>query len=297
MKMYEDDRPGIYVAELFDLLLYENTPLGRFIIGTKGSMGKINRKQVIDYKKQYYQPDNMVLCAAGNYNNKILNNLLNKYFGKIKNIANNKSFEINQNNQKGPRVLLKSKSTEQVHMTLGVRSYGYNQEKDLYPLILLSTILGGGMSSRLFINIRERRGLCYYIRSDVDTYEDTGAFCVHAGLNKDKIELAIKEILKEFKQVKTKGITTEELKRTKNQIKGQLLLSLEDSENIAGWFTKQELLENKILTPEQKIKKIENVKLLDIKRVANDLLKTEKLNLALVGPYKNKQKFQSLLKI
>jgi predicted Zn-dependent peptidase len=156
--------------------------------------------------------------------------------------------------------------------------------------------MGGNMSSRLFINIRERLGLCYFIRSSVNVYEDIGNFVIQAGLDRKRIKEAITKIIEEIQKAKQRGITIHELEQAKEFLKGKLMLEMEDSENIAGWYGTQALLTGKTLTMEQRFKRIQKIKISDIKRVAKDIFKIGKINIALIGPYHQKQDFLKLLK-
>jgi len=160
---------------------------------------------------------------------------------------------------------------------------------------LLAVILGGNMSSRLFTMVREKHGLAYYIKADITAYQDIGAFLVQAGLDKSRIKQAIGLILTELKKVKEQGVTVKELDSAKEFLKGKLVLDLEDSENVADWFGKQELLMNKVLTPPQRLKKIFAVSQSQIEKTANEILNQNHINLALIGPFKNKNEFLRLL--
>ena len=153
------------------------------------------------------------------------------------------------------------------------------------------------MSSRLFISIRERKGLAYFIRSSVNIYQDTGNLVIQAGLDKKRVEEAISAIIEELKRIKKEKVNHKELKKAKEFLKGKLILELESSENVSSWLSKQELLVDKILTPQQQIKKIEKVKVIDIQKVAKNIIKDAKINLAMIGPYKDQARFNKLLKL
>ncbi len=295
INMYEDN-PLFYISHLFEETVFGNHPLGWQISGPKQVIKKVTRKQILDYKDSFYQPKNMLVTVAGKFEQNKVNNLANKYFIsqiKSKQTKTPKKIKIEQ---KKPQLNLKYKETQQVHLSLGFPAYSYFN-KNYYALSLLTIILGGNMSSRLFTEIREKRGLAYYIKADISSYQDTGIFTVQAGLDKQRIDSAIEVILSELKKVRTNGVTSKELKAAKEYLKGKIILELEDSENIADWYSKQELLLHKILTPEQRLKKVFAVNLSNIKRAAADVIKENKLNMAIIGPYKDKKKFQKLLKI
>ena len=181
--------------------------------------------------------------------------------------------------------MVQFKKTDQAHFCLGVRAYNIFHP-DKYALSLLSVILGGNMSSRLFVKVREKEGLAYYIRTNIETYTDTGYLVTQSGVDNQKIEKAIKIILNEYKDIREKGVNEKELKRAKEYIKGKMLLELELSDEMAAFFANQEILTNKILTVEEKFAKIDKVTVKDIQRVAKDIFVPQKLNLALIGPFK-----------
>jgi predicted Zn-dependent peptidase len=198
--------------------------------------------------------------------------------------------------QTEPAVSLKYKDTEQVQLALGFPGFGYFDKK-IYPLYLLSVILGGNMSSRLFISVRERRGLAYFVRCFVNIYQDTGNLVIQSGLDKSRLEEALKVILGELRKIKRDGVSALELKQAKEFLRGKIVLTLEDSSNLADWFAKQELLQNKILTPEEKLRLFDRVTVGDIKKIAREVLRKEFVNLALIGPYKDESRFLKLLNL
>ena len=169
--------------------------------------------------------------------------------------------------------------------------------KDIYAFYLLSTILGGGMSSRMWISVREKQGLAYYVFVHDHSDLDTGFLLTHAGINNKELEKAIKTIIGEYKKIRDIKISQKELRKAKDHIKGKAILSMESSNAQAMFFARQELLKNNILTLDEKLAKIEAVTVNDIQRVAKDIFRPEKLNLALIGPFKDKQRFEKLLKI
>ena len=194
--------------------------------------------------------------------------------------------------------MLHFKKTDQTHFCLGVRAYDlFHPQKD--ALSLLSVILGGNMSSRLFIKVRERQGLAYYIHTSVDATSDAGYLVTQAGIDHKNLEKSVELILREYRDLKNKKITAKELQKAKDYLKGISTLSLEPSDSQASFYASQELLENKILTLEEKFKKIDKVSVSDIKEVAEDIFLPKNLNLATIGPLKEneKEKLQRLLKI
>ena len=190
-------------------------------------------------------------------------------------------------NQRKPELLIKYKKTEQTHFSLGFRTFSFKDPRK-YALSILTTILGGGMSSRLFIEVRERRGLCYYIHTGKESYHDAGYMTTMAGVTNDrhKINEALSVILSEHKKIADGKITDDEIVRAKEMIKGRILLSMEDSSNVASWYGTKLILENKLETVEEVIKKLDKVDKEELVVLARDIITPERLNLALIGPFR-----------
>ena len=294
INMYED-MPARKVGDLFENLLYKGSPLGFDIAGTKDIVTKFTRQTFIDYINSLYHPNNAVLVIAGGLNGqKNYLKIIEEKFGSWQSGEKSTFVKITESQTK-PQMLIKYKKTEQAHFTLGYRSFSFNDDRK-YALNLLATILGGGMSSRLFIQVRERRGLCYYISSGGEFYHDCGSFVTQAGVTNDleKVKEAVKTVLEEHEKIKTGDIKPEELLKAKEMIKGRLMLSMEDSLNIASFFGNKKILQNKIETPEEIIKKIEDVSVDEIAKLAKEIFIQKNLNFALIGPFEEKN-FQNLL--
>jgi len=293
INMYEDN-PLMYVESLFEELVFGDQPLGWQIAGTREIIKTVPRQKLMDYMHKYYQPANMILIVAGNINKAQVKKLTGQYFGSFgKNEF--KKFTKYGSPQDSPRIKVSYKETEQIQLCLGYPGISFFDE-DRYPLQLLSIILGGNMSSRLFVNIRERYGLCYFIRASTEHYHDAGTFVVQAGLEKARIMEAIKLIMEELKKAKDNGVTEKELQDAKDFLKGKMVLNLEDSESLADFFGKQELYYGEIVTPEEKLKKYMKVTTGDILRVAKKIFDPKKINMALIGPFKDDKEFRELLK-
>ncbi|MEW6407714.1 MAG: pitrilysin family protein [Patescibacteria group bacterium] len=291
MKMHFDT-PMIHISELFEKLLYGEQAAGRLIIGAEKSIMSLQRQDFISYLKKMYQTGNMVLTVCGRFREKEIKNLAENYFNNLfKGKGGEKEKVVEK--QKKPQILAQKKKTDQTHLCLGVRAY-HHLDRRRWPLLLLSLILGGTMSSRLFINIRDKYGLAYYIRSSVENYTDSGYLVIQAGVDNQKISEAIKLIILEIRKILKDGITKEEIKKAKENLKGKMLLELETSDELALFLTLQELLKKKIDTSRGIFKKIDAVTLLDIRKVAKDIFKNNKLNLAVIGPEADKD---NLLKI
>jgi predicted Zn-dependent peptidase len=290
------DTPIFYIGELWKKLLYGDQPAGWDLAGTKESVSKISRQQLLNYMNSQYVARNTVVCLAGKFSStsEVIKKA-EKYFLKIKN-RDNLSKPAVLEGQKKPQSLIFLKKTDQTHLALGVRTFYHLFHQQKYAAKILGVILGGMMSSRLFTEVREKLGLAYYIRTSVEADTDTGCLVSLAGVDNSRVEKAISTILKEYKRISKTKISSAELKMAKENIKGKISLNLETSDAKALFCAGQELLENKILKPEQIFKEIDKVSLNDILKTAKDIFKPENLNLVLIGPFKNKQKFQKLLK-
>lgn len=293
INMYHD-HPSSYVQSMWGKVLYGDQPAGWDIAGTKESVLAITRKQLVDYMRTQYTGSNTIVCIAGNISENV-EAKVKKYFSKIsvEKIVD-KSPVVERQTQ--PESFVKYKDTDQTHFCLGVR--GYNLfHPDRFVLELLGLILGGMMSSRLFIRVREQLSLAYYIRASVSSDPDTGFLVAQAGVDNKRVEKAISVILEEYKKMASKKISFKELKKAKDHYKGKMALVFEASDAQASFYGAQELLEKNILTPEQIYVKINKVSVDDILRVSKDVFKPEKLNLALIGPFKDEKRFNKLLKL
>lgn len=298
INMYED-QPQALVGEYFEELLYGDSPVGWRIIGTKDNIQKITRQEMVNYVNRMYHSGSIVVGAAGAIGNKEsrkrVSSLVEKYFGKIRKGTENE-FESGSDQQKKAASLVHFKKTDQAHLCLGVRAYPLGHP-DRYVLAMLANILGGNMSSRLFMEVREKRGLAYYVHSGTEEYHDRGYFVSQAGLRISALEDAIKVIVEQYALMSAKVVSTSELQRAKDYFKGRMVLRLEDSYSEAALYTTQEALEKKIETPEEIMEKVSRVTVKDIQRVAKDIFVNQRLNLAVVGPIKEEGKFQRLLKL
>lgn len=289
------DLPLRYIQDLWEKLLYGDQPAGRMLIGSKQNIGRFTRKDLLNYFKSQYSSQNTIVCVAGDIDSSDIPEKIEKSFSDIGTSEPKPKPEVKED-QKKPQVLLHSKDTDQTHICLGVRGYDLFHPHR-YPQAVISALLGGFMSSRLFISIREKEGLAYYIKTSADTSTDTGYLVTQLGVDPRNASKAINLVLKEYRSLKEKKISSSELKKVKGFLKGKMTLALESSDAQASFYSNQELLTGEILTPLEKFKKIEAVTLKDVEEVSADLFQPSKLNLALIGPHKKKKKFQSLLKI
>jgi len=297
IRMYEDT-PMMHIGEVFEGLIFNGNPLGRDTAGTEKSVKSINRDDFVAYRKAHYHPKNMLVTVAGGVTEKTALKLVSKYFDSLKpfkgSLFKGQAFKVTQ---KKPQVKLQTKKCEQAHLILGFTSEGRGY-KNKFAQSLLSIILGAGMSSRLFIEVRERRGLAYSVRTSFDRYQDVGYIGTYAGVDVVKADEAIKVILEQCYGIASGGkyqISDGELKKAKGFLKGNLALALEDTHDVSGFFGEQHLFLDKVLTPEEIYKKVDAVTIKDIIFEAKKLFVPERLNLAIIGPFKSEEKFIKLL--
>ena len=289
------DNPMSYVQTLWPKLLYGDQPAGWDVAGTKETVSKMTREKLIDYTEKQYVASNTIVSIAGNFNEPLAIKKVKEFFSKIKTTKPIKKPRVIEQQQK-PNLLLHFRETDQTHLCLGVRAFDLFHPKR-YVQDLLSVILGGMMSSRLFEKIRAELGIAYYINTNSEANPDTGFLFTQTGIDNKNVEKGILTILKEYKKISQERVPVSELKKAKDYLKGKTTLLLESSDAQASFYTGQELLEKKILTPEEIFKKIDQVSQDDILKVAKDIFQPQKLNLALIGPFKDKKTFEKLLKI
>jgi len=294
MNMYED-MPQKHVQDLIMKLLYGDTPAGWNIAGEKKNILKMKRGDFVAYKKTHYLPEATVLVVAGVVTEKQVMSEVNKIFGKIKRGQKAGKVKVEEK-QKNPRVLINFKKTDQTHFVLGVRSLNLFSRKNAV-LSVLGGILGGGMSSRLFQKLREEMGVGYYVRAYNDAYTDHGFFQISAGVDNKRIEEVIQAVLDECNKLKKEKVNVEELNKVKECLIGNMKLSLESSDDLANFFGGQELLKRELKSAEEKAEKIRKVTAEEIQNLAKDIFQNNKLNLALIGPFKEKTEKTKFLKI
>lgn len=294
INMYED-LPMRRVHELFSNLLYGDQPAGWDIAGRKEVIQKLKRDDFIKYQQNHYLANSTLVVVAGNFDEKEAIKKIKNSFSGIK-ISEKTQKIATKEHQEKPEIMLKQKDSDQTHLVLGVRAYGIF-DKRKYVLEVLGEILGGGMSSRLFQKIREEMGAAYYVGADSDLYTDHGYLAVSAGIDNSKIESVLSAILEEFQRIARELVEDKELQRVKDRIVGHLSLSLETSNQLANFFGGQEILTRQIITLEEISKKIQAVTAEEIMAVAEDIFKNNKLNLAIIGPFADKAKFESIFKL
>ncbi len=280
IKMYED-APDELVHDIFAGTIWRSHPLGRPVIGDKKTVQSFSREDLLGFYDKYYSPGNMVVAAAGNLNKDRLLELLNKTFGVLKGEKKEKSFTVPKPNRS---IFCRTKDTEQVHICLGTPGLPMDHES-IYVFQIINTILGGGLSSRLFQEIREQRGLVYSVFSYHSSYHDSGLFCIYTGLSKKNVRSALELVIKEIRDIQVHGVSSEELQRAKEQLKGNLLLSLESVNTRMSRLGKSQLYLGRVIPPDEVVRRIMAVTDDDIKELARNMLKPENFSLASVGPW------------
>lgn len=296
IRFYEST-PMNHVVQLWPKLLYGDQPAGANGLGTEETVRSFKRNQFVDYMQQLYTASNSAVILAGRLEDEDKEMMaMEQYFQNLSLQPPERTMPSVVELQAEPKLLLLSKDIEQTWVLLGVRAYSI-QNKERYALRLLSIILGGGMSSRMFIEIRERRGLAYAVRSDCDFQSDVGSFYTYAGLNSQKIREAIRVILDEYQKIASEKVPEKELRKAKDFIKGRTELALEDLSAVAHRIANDFVLRGEVFDPQKELKKYEAVSAEDIQRVAKDIFKNEKLNLAMIGPHaENEEQIRELLK-
>jgi len=293
INMYQDN-PLMYVEDLLEQTIYgKSDPLGRSISGSRQTVSALTQKDLLAYKNNFYTGSNIVIAVAGRFGQKQLAELKRKFSFPIGRVV--KKIPIRRPAARGIKLTIKNKETEQIQLALGLPAYPYSHPR-LYALQLLAIILGGNMSSRLFLSVRERNGLAYFIRTGVNIYEDAGALTIQAGLDKQRLNEAIKLIVAELKRA-VKDLTAEELRRAKDYLYGQTAIEMENSLQLANFYAQQELMLKKVLTPAEKLKKIEAVNLNQLKKTAQEIIDLKRISLAAIGPLKGEEaRLKTLLK-
>jgi predicted Zn-dependent peptidase len=287
MNMYED-MPIYKIGWDFEALMFGDHPMGKDQIGTKNFINNVQTKDFLYYKKKLYTSDNIVIIASGDISAIESKNLTEKYFTFENSKKQKESPKFNWDELSNEKIFIRNKKTEQAQLVIGYPAFSRDSEYK-YTQQLLSIILGGNMSSRMFSSIREEKGLCYTISSSVDLYKDCATFSTSAGVSIPKIHEAIKSINNEYNKLCIDKISNEELDRAKNYFKGKLTLSFEDSEEVASFYGTQALLSDNILTQEEFFDKIDKIRVDDIFIVAKKLFKKDKRRMSIIGPFEGEE--------
>ena len=276
----DEDSPDYLVHEIFTQSFFKDHPLGKPILGTRDTVKKFERSSVLEFYKQCFTPENIVVSAAGNLEHKKFVDLVKRHFAQLKPTKTNRK---SRRPETASRIMLRNKkSLEQVQICMGVPSYPIAHEKR-YASYILNSLLGGGMSSRLFQNIRERQGLAYAIYSDLSPYRDTGCLCVYAGTSRESAGKVVQSVVRELFRLKSETVSAEELRRSKDQLKGSLMLSLESSTSRMSNLARQEMYFDHFFTLDELIERIEAVNADDLRAMAEEFFKTESIAVTVLG--------------
>jgi predicted Zn-dependent peptidase len=268
------------VHEIFTQNFWKDHPLGKPILGTKETVKRFEQQMLFDYYRQFFIPNNMIISVAGNLNHERFVDLVKEKFASLKSGPN--GFH-----QEAPKVqarisMRNKKALEQVQICMGVPSLPIGHEKR-FGSYILNTLLGGGMSSRLFQSVREKQGLAYAIYSELNPYRDTGCMCVYAGTSRENAQRVVQSVVGEFKTLKSEMVSDEELRRAKDQLKGSLMMSLESSTARMSNLARQELYFDRFYSMDEIIDRVEAVKVEDLKELANQYFQPECIAVTVLG--------------
>lgn len=292
LNMYED-MPQRKIGDYFMDLLYGDQPAGWDIGGNKTVIRSMNRDHFVEFRKDHYVAGATTVIIAGGFDEEKMLAKAKELFKEMPTGKKGGKPAVHEVQSK-PSVMLKHKEVDQTHIMIGVRAFSLDDPRK-YTLEVMASILGGGMSSRLFHKVREELGAAYYVRCSTDLFTDHGYIAATAGVEHNKLEIVIQTILAEFKRLTIEPVSKEELDRVKGHLSGTLLLGLETSDSLAVFYGTQEILKNEVTPPDELLQKINAVTAKEIQDLAKEIFTEEKLNLALIGPHKEKKVFESLL--
>jgi predicted Zn-dependent peptidase len=291
MNMYFDT-PRDYVSGVYDALVYGDQPIGWDIIGRKETVRAATRDTFMDYLGRWYKPHRMVVGVGGQLGDDLLGRV-----GELLGDLTDEETGEPAPAEPGPnsaRVKLHTKPSDQAHLCVGVPSYRIDHP-DRYTLQVLTTILGGGMSSRLFTEVRERRGLAYYVFATNQSYTDTGSLYSQAGVDINRVDEAVTTIVSELEKVAAEQVPADELEKAKSFSKGRFVLQTESPQGMIMFGLRREVLEGEAIEPTEVLAGIDAVTADDVARVARDLISEDRLRLALIGPFDDAERFEKLL--
>ena len=295
IKMYMD-MPGQLVYDDFSSTIWKNHPLGRSVLGTSESVDGISGKDLCNFRKNNYTPNNTVISVAGNISHNDVLKCVKKHLTKWNSGGKVPKFKPFSPNQKAPRVHIRNQATEQAHLVAGFRSVG-RSHPDRFALRVLSNILGGNMSSRLNHEIREKRGLAYSVHSHLSRFVDVGALIISVDTDVKKLPDALSLVLKICSNIAEKGVKPVELKHAKEYLNGIMALAMEHTTEFMIWLGRNSLTEDDFLTIEQLIGKTNDVTSDDVQKIAKKVFKNNRLNVALIADNVDKKKITSVAKL
>jgi len=289
------DSPAQEVSLLIDELLWPDHPLGVDTAGTLETVGGLGRAQILDYMRTGYLPSNTVVAIAGSVDHENALDVLQQAVGSWTGPVTRPAY-VTYNEGKNPRLKIETRETEQAHLCLALPGYSLSDPRR-FVLDLLNVVLGEGMSSRLFTEIRENRGLAYNIYSYIDHFLDCGALTVAAGVEPRNLNVAVTAVMEQLARLKADLVDGAELAKAKELSKGRVLLRMEDSRNVSGWVGGQEVLTGKVITVDDAIAIIDRISAEELRAVARELFTTDRLRLAVVGPLSKDEPLTDLLKV
>lgn len=288
------DSPEELVHEVIDEVVWGEHPVGRSIAGSEETVGAIGRDEMAGFWQRNYRPESLVIASGGDLAHAEAVELTETFFGDLRTPEPGDDWERAIDTQDAPRVHLIERETEQAHLCLSWPALPYSTERR-YVQGTIEAILSSGMSSRLFQEIREKRGLVYSVYGYFRPYADVGQGVIYAGTDLERVEETIAAAVEELRKLRDEPVPEDELRRTKELRKGRLLMGLEDSRSVASWLGSQEITYGEIRTPEQVMERIEAVTAEEVQELAREILRPEKLSLAIVGPYDDHAAFEKLL--
>lgn len=288
------DIPEDLVHDVIDQLVWGDDPVGRDVAGTEETVANIDREAMVDFFLRNYGADRLVIAAGGDIEHDEVVALAEKYFGDLPVTINPHISTPAQSDQNERRIKLLTRDTEQAHLCIGFPALSYHDERR-YVQSTIEAILSSGMSSRLFQEIREKRGLVYSVYGYFRSHEDIGQGVIYAGTDTERVNETITAIMGELKKLRDEPVPEEELERTKTLRKGRLMMGLEDSRSVASWVGSQESTYGYIETPEEMMVHIDSVTTAQVQELASDLIKEELMNLVLIGPYTRERDYLPLL--
>ena len=292
MNMYYDT-PRDFIGGVYEELLYGDHPLGWDIIGRKETIRDATRETLLDYTSRWYKPGRMVVGLGGNLGDDPVAKI-DELLGDLEAAETGRPAAAAVQRGDGPRVKIHQKQSDQAHLCLGVPSYPLDHP-DRYSLQLLATVLGTGMSSRLFTEVRERRGLAYYVFGLSHSYTDTGSLYSQAGVDIKRADEAVETIVHELRRIVEEPVGEAELDKSRNLAKGRFLLQLENPQGMIMFGLRREVLEGEAVDPDEVQAGLDAVTAGDVQRVAEDVIAGNGLALALIGPFEDAEKFEALL--
>ena len=291
MNMYFDT-PRDFISGVYDDLVYGDQPLGWDIIGRKETVRAATRETFLDYLGRWYKPSRMVVGVAGRLGD-ALPARIEELLGDLEDGETGAAAAAGPS-PNSTRVKLHTKASDQAHLCLGVPSYPL-VHPDRYALQVLQTVPGGGMSSRLFTEVRERRGLAYYVFATNQAYTDTGSLYSQAGVDINRIDEAVTTIVSELKRIADEPVPADELEKAKSFAKGRFVLQTESPQGIVMFGLRREVLEGRAADPSEVLEGVDAVTAEDVQRIAQDVISDERLRLALIGPFDDAERFEQLL--